>query len=253
MRVERTCPVCSTLYETESSRLKYGRGTTCSPECSYILRGKNSNRSGPTQPCVVCGVPVPGKPPSKQARSKSGLPLCSCECQYKARSLGLAPRPVCGPYRTQAKPTPIINDAFGHWLAGLIAGEGCFRVHSSKKGAYLSCSFQLKLRDDDTPILQEIQKTLLLGRLNPESRSGNSNPCLRWTVDTKAECPALVELLERYPLRARKAQDFALWKQAVQVWTSMKPGNRWAGAPDWSTMKALKAQIEETREYKTPL
>ena len=34
------CPACSKEYEADPGRLKHGRQTSCSRECSYILRGK---------------------------------------------------------------------------------------------------------------------------------------------------------------------------------------------------------------------
>lgn len=57
-----------------------------------------------------------------------------------------------------------VDDSFGHWLAGFIAGEGCFRVHKEKEGGYYACHFTLKLQDGDSAILHEIIENARLYR-----------------------------------------------------------------------------------------
>lgn len=39
--VQRTCPVCNKEFDTTSTRIKFGRGLTCSLKCSYQTRMKN--------------------------------------------------------------------------------------------------------------------------------------------------------------------------------------------------------------------
>src|SRR4051812_25416446 len=60
-------------------------------------------------------------------------------------------------------------DGFGHWLAGFIDGEGCFRLHtlydSRYAYTYYACYFALDLRDDDTAVLEECVKRTGLGRV----------------------------------------------------------------------------------------
>lgn len=36
--ISRTCPVCGTSYLADLQRLKHGRQSTCSRDCSYKLR-----------------------------------------------------------------------------------------------------------------------------------------------------------------------------------------------------------------------
>lgn len=143
----------------------------------------------------------------------------------------------------------MIDREFGHWLAGFIAGEGCFRVHKEKGGGYYACHFTLKLRDDERPILEEIVRRTGIGHLKPDLVRGNSNPCLIWVVQSKAECAKLVALLDHFPLRARKAQDYAIWREAVGYWIAMPRGNRWHGPRDWSRMIEFKSAIEDARAY----
>jgi hypothetical protein len=143
-----------------------------------------------------------------------------------------------------------MDNDFGHWLAGFIAGEGCFRVHKEKAGGYYACHFALKLRDDERPILSEIVSTTGIGHIKADAAGrGNSQPCAVWVVQSKAECLRLVTLLDPLPLRARKAKDYAIWREAVSYWATMPRGNRWHGPRDWSQMIAYKEQIEQARAY----
>jgi hypothetical protein len=144
----------------------------------------------------------------------------------------------------------VVDRDSGHWLAGLIDGEGCFRVHCEKRGTYYACHFTLKLRDDDTPILERIVTDTGIGHLKVDAnRSGNSKPCMVWVVQSRAECLKLVTLLDEYPLRSKKARDYAIWREAVAHWTNGERGNRWHGPRDWSQMIAYKAAIEQARAY----
>ncbi len=142
-------------------------------------------------------------------------------------------------------------DAFGHWLAGFIAGEGCFRIHKEKGGSYYACHFTLKLRDDERPVLEEIVERTGIGHLKEDAtRSGNSRPCLVWVVQSKAECAKLVAYLDHFPLRARKRRDYEVWRDAVRFWITQPKGNRWHGPRDWSRMIAYKQAIEDARAYR---
>lgn len=177
--------------------------------------------------------------------------------------MGLVTRVVTKPYKSSRVPTEFSFDAtaviepevaFNHWLAGFIAAEGCFRVHRTHKNepwAKHSCFFSLKLRDDDTFVLREILQRTGIGKLHSEkTRSGGSKPATAWNIESKIDCMRLVVLLDSFPLRARKAHDYAIWRDAVMHWTSMTRGNRWSGPSDWGAMAAFKTALEEVRQYK---
>jgi hypothetical protein len=146
-----------------------------------------------------------------------------------------------------------MTDAFGHWLAGFIDGEGCFRIQCGLAGRrfpYYTCQFSLKQRDDDGGLLREIVERTGIGRVRGDgTRSGNSKPCLRWCVESKADTAALVALLDRYPLRSRKRHDYAIWREAVIYRASDPRGNRWHGSRNWEPMADFKRRIEEARAY----
>lgn len=148
----------------------------------------------------------------------------------------------------------MIEPATGYWLAGLIDGEGCFRVqanHSRTRGVETyATSFTLKLRDDDELILRTIIALTGIGRYAHDSKGrGNSRPCSVWVVDTRGGCAALVTLLDAFPLRTRKARDYAVWREAVEEWTNGERGNRWDGPRDWTRMGELQGALVAAREY----
>lgn len=144
----------------------------------------------------------------------------------------------------------MIDREFAHWLAGFIDGEGCFRIHKEKGGGYYACHFTLKLRDDDRAILEEIVGRTGIGHLKPDLIRGTSKPAMVWVVQSKAECVKLVALLDQYPLRAKKARDYAIWREAVAFWVAQPKGSRWHGPRDWSQMIAYKVAIEDARAYR---
>jgi hypothetical protein len=144
----------------------------------------------------------------------------------------------------------MIDREFGHWLAGFIDGEGCFRVHKEKRGAYYACHFTLKVRDDDTPILEEVVLRTGIGHLKADIVRGTSKPAMVWVVQSKAETLKLVAFLDQFPLRAKKSRDYAIWREAVAFWNVQEKGNRWHGPRDWSQMIAYKEAIENARAYR---
>lgn len=115
-----------------------------------------------------------------------------------------------------------ITDYWGGFLAGFTAGEGSFCIakynHDNSRINY-SCRFEISLRDDDRAILEEIQRRLGIGTIYDRPariRNGhNTQPQTAFYVCAIDECAELVELFEKYPLRAKKKRDFEIWKQAV--------------------------------------
>jgi hypothetical protein len=143
---------------------------------------------------------------------------------------------------------------FGHWLAGFFAGEGhlSVRLHQATRGTYnYTCAAGITLRADDAAVLREIASAVGTGNVTylPDTR-GNPNwrPRAVWTVGSKPGCRRLVEIFDAYPLRAKKAADFAVWREAVEEWERMRypgPGR----FNDWSRMAGYYRAIREAREY----
>jgi 5-methylcytosine-specific restriction endonuclease McrA len=88
--VELSCPNCQKTYLADPKRLKHGRQTTCSRQCSYELRGKRG-RVSVDLVCQVCGNSFERKP--FQIRAKN-VTVCSDACYKQARRMGLVtPKP----------------------------------------------------------------------------------------------------------------------------------------------------------------
>lgn len=92
--ISRKCPICGDIYTADKARLKYGRQTTCSRHCSYILRSQKTTKSR-LYFCAVCAKPVKRAP----SHVKSKFVFCSPACHYTGRSIGLVERIVLKPYR----------------------------------------------------------------------------------------------------------------------------------------------------------
>jgi hypothetical protein len=153
----------------------------------------------------------------------------------------------------------MIDDAFGHWLAGFIDGEGCFalRRHNPSHicGHSWGAIFVLKVRDDDAAIIEEIAARTGLGRVTyGRAPSGyrNTRPQAKWQVQSKADCVALADLLDRYPLRAKKARDLAVWSKAVRLrlqTVNGGPSARERNEPIWAEIAELYEELSLLRAY----
>lgn len=115
-----------------------------------------------------------------------------------------------------------VSGDWGNWFAGFTDGEGYFGIVKNKKcsrGARYRCHFKISLRDDDQFILEEIRDTLGMGTIGncPADVSDGSNrqASSMFQVDAAKDCAKLVEIFERFPLRAKKKHDFSVWRCAV--------------------------------------
>ncbi len=106
-----------------------------------------------------------------------------------------------------------IDDAFGHWFAGFVDGEGCFSVHIQRNGRFTPC-FSIGLRGDDYQILEEVGRRLGIGRVR-FARRGRGR-IATYDLTCTAECVALCDLFDRFPLRSKKRFDFAAWSTVVR-------------------------------------
>lgn len=136
---------------------------------------------------------------------------------------------------------------FGYWLAGLIDGEGCFTIKSHARGTHAP-SFAIKLRADDSAVLEHAHRTLGIGTIRREKRDA-SNDMVTWTVGDNAGCQRLVDLLDKYQLRAKKRIDYWAWREAVCEWIGRGRGNRWHGSVNNEQMAGLRDRLMTTRAY----
>lgn len=144
-----------------------------------------------------------------------------------------------------------MEDGFGHWLAGFIDGEGCFSIVRLKREGRIcwALRFTLKLRADDRPILDECQRRAGgLGTIR-ETRPKGHHPQAMWVIESRDGCLALAEILDRFPLRAKKARDYAIWREALDEWGNGATGHRWSGQRDWSKIAALRERLDQVRQF----
>lgn len=118
-----------------------------------------------------------------------------------------------------------MNDAFGYWLSGFIDGEGCFSISKRTNVERYLPRFDLYLRFDDREIIEEIHSTLGMGSVNVRKGRSLSNPCVGWHVSSKKDMLSFCEIVNRFPLRAKKKHDYAIWEQAVREYAD--PDRSW--------------------------
>lgn len=120
---------------------------------------------------------------------------------------------------------PDSRDVFGMWLSGFVDGEGCFQINRRKHrlapcGFAWVLVFSLGLRADDVGILYEVQRFWNTGRVSiehPHLTGYRANPSAVYRVGSlKAHQEVVIPHFLRYPLRAKKARDFVVWREAVR-------------------------------------
>lgn len=114
-----------------------------------------------------------------------------------------------------------IPDEFGHWMAGFTDGEGHFKaiiIINQSGYPQLEMSFKIKLRADDKTLLEMIHNTLGVGNLFDEPGRPPGKPQIVYRVRRTADLyHIIVPLFKKYPLLSKKATDFEIWKQLVDI------------------------------------
>jgi hypothetical protein len=143
---------------------------------------------------------------------------------------------------------PSVTPAMGGFLAGFIEGEGCFSIFRQTRGYGYKCRISLNARDDDAALINDIAVKTRLGTVRRRSARPTSRPQVCWIVTAKSDCRRLIELLYAYPLRGRKARDFAIWAAAAKWWIGSDPTDR-RPSRDWGPMHYLKERLSEAKGY----
>lgn len=137
------------------------------------------------------------------------------------------------------------EDGFGNWFAGFVDGEGCFQIcvyGKGKSGPSYRCIFDITLRFDDAAILEELKQRTGIGSINYFQPSGKrAARAVRWHIKNKDESLLLTRIFDRYPLRAKKARDYAIWREAVLSWHDGTKGRGLRG--DSSIMVRCREQL----------
>ncbi len=110
-----------------------------------------------------------------------------------------------------------------HYIVGFVDGEGCFSISLNRNGNRLPevrLIFEIELREDDEPILLEIQAALGCGniyRLEYE-RYAKWRPHVKLKVSNFTDISEkIIPFFTRYPLQAKKQFDFERFCQVAEL------------------------------------
>lgn len=142
-----------------------------------------------------------------------------------------------------------MDDTFGYWLAGYIDGEGHFGCNVYGKRRSVIKGMTINARADDKPLLELCQQQTGLGKLHFVPAKAGSRPGWRWVVASTRECLALVEILEKYPLRSKKQRDFVIWSEIIRTHALFKRPGRGTHVNDYGEIERLSQILRTTREY----
>lgn len=108
------------------------------------------------------------------------------------------------------------------WLAGFADGEATFvitRSGSQTAGRRRAWTprFAISLRVDDIAALQALRGALG-GSMQVCRKRPEAHPTATWTVTAKRDLVRLLDYFDRFPLRSKKARDYAIWREAVLLY-----------------------------------
>jgi hypothetical protein len=110
-----------------------------------------------------------------------------------------------------------------HYIVGFVDGEGCFSISLNKNGNRLPevrLIFEIELREDDEPILHEIQKMLACGTIYrlEYARYAKWRPHVKLKVSNFADISQkIIPFFQRYPLQAKKKLQFEQFCQVAEL------------------------------------
>lgn len=125
------------------------------------------------------------------------------------------------------------------WFAGFTDGEGSFNICSNGCHGWIP-RFKISLRADDLEVLEQLHSELG-GFVSLLAGAKNQRPAAQWVVGGKRDLARLVEYFDRFPLRAKKARDYRLWRRAVLAYC--------AHGGKASELPALRRALMEGRVY----
>lgn len=129
-------------------------------------------------------------------------------------------------------PADVDRTAFGHWLSGFCDGEACFVLDAAANNSHklpTPCArFFIKLRADDLAVLQQVQSFWQCGGIQVRTRRildasrANTKPTAIYDIGKAGELARVVVAhFDRHPLRAKKQNDFLIWRQGVELLVSV--------------------------------
>jgi hypothetical protein len=108
--------------------------------------------------------------------------------------------------------------ADGNYVSGLVDGEGSFKVSIvERRGRWnFNPRFEVGLRIDDKAILRWLQVYFGCGEYNEAWRE--RSPSGRFTISNLRDLLGnVIPHFETYPLRAKKRNDYVVWKSMLEL------------------------------------
>jgi len=152
-----------------------------------------------------------------------------------------------------------VSDDFGHWLSGFFDGEGCFLFYSHQAKGHKARSYwtgiQLSLRDDDLPILKTIASKLDVGYIRDYSPSPGK-PQKYWICHKVLDlAEVIIPLFDRFPLRAKKAIEYPIWRAGVihrYTWSVGGKSRRRISAEHRVLYDEIESLLKRVKQYHSP-
>jgi len=125
------------------------------------------------------------------------------------------------------------SEAFKHFIAGFVSGEGSFFVSLQRNTAYKTntqvvCGFSIKVRADDRELIDLIWQAfdfagnvheINAARYHYDYDAGiRRNDAVMYIVRKRSDLAyRIIPFFDAYPLRGRKRDNYELWKQVVEL------------------------------------
>jgi len=147
------------------------------------------------------------------------------------------------------------KEAFLHWFAGFLDGEGTFVIRAHVDKNTYSAVAAISLRDDDLAVLLRIKEALNMGTIHHHKyKARRSKPRAVWNVSKIDDLVRLVKILDSHPLRSKKSADYAIWREAVLEISggsrNRVPGNR--AVYDRRRLEHLRRKLMAVKAYDAP-
>lgn len=105
--------------------------------------------------------------------------------------------------------------------------------------------FSVTLRVDDLAVLERLAAAFG-GRINTYHvirDTRNDSPVARWHIADKRSLARLAAYLDRFPLRAKKAREYPLWRRAVAIYCER------GGSDEVGELHALREGLMSSRPF----
>ena len=125
------------------------------------------------------------------------------------------------------------NEAFKHFIAGFVSGEGSFFVSLQQNTAYKTntqvvCGFSIKVRADDRELIDLIWQAFDFAGNVHEIHAARyqydydvgirRNDAVMYIVRKRSDLvDRIIPFFDTYPVRGRKRENYELWKQVVDL------------------------------------